>query len=57
METHGDTVRESVAARDVAVMGGSGEGRFTPFACSARNTERIRCNISKQWYTELIFIA
>ena len=54
METHGDPVRESVAASDVAVMGGSEEGQFTSFACFVRNTERIRCNISKQWYTELV---
>ena len=57
METLLENLIATAAARDVAVMGKSGEGQFTPFACSAGNTERIRCNISKQWCMELVFIA
>lgn len=57
METLLENLIATAAARDVVVMGKSGEGQFTPFACSAGNTERIRCNISKQWCMELVFIA
>ena len=44
METLLEHLIATVAARDVAVMGESGEGQFTPFTCSAGNTEdKMQC--------------